>query len=529
MNDKKNILILGAGLMQRPAIEAAKKIGARAVVVDGNPHALCVPLADEFFPIDLKDRDALLELAKKLDADDASGDGNLLANGNLIAAFTAGTDFSASVSYVAERMKLHAHSFDATLNASIKTRMRSCFDKAHIPSPKFFSIEKTDSDEKIISAVKQLGFPCVIKPVDNMGARGCRMIRDESEIAHAVQDARVNSRSGEVILEEYMAGQEYSIDALVYDGTFTITGFAVRHIFYEPYFIEMGHTMPAVIPERERAELIATFALAAKSLGLTCGAAKADIKYTAKGPMVGEIAARLSGGYMSGWTYPYASDFSLTENALKIACGHVPDDLLSRRVPVKYAPPASCAALEKPYDLYEVPCVRTCAERAYISIPGIIAEITGEAEAKATQYVRDFFPRSFKAGDKVDFPRNNVQKCGNFLAVAENHEDAVNAAESACGKIFIRLETHNELTEKFLRGECAPDEKNFPPSAFVDVLALANASTLANARDWNHISYEETLSRLKTLYPDTDVNSEKIRAAILRGGLQAAVYVIENG
>lgn len=517
MNDKKNILILGAGLMQRPAIEAAKKIGARAVVIDGNPNAVCVPLADEFFHIDLKDRDAILELAKKLDAE-----------GGLRAIFTAGTDFSASVSYVAEKLNLNAHSFEATLNASIKTRMRECFDKNHIPSPKFFCVEKSDSDEKILEMVNSLGFPCVIKPVDNMGARGCRMIRNKNEVSSAIKDARDNSRSGSAILEEYMAGPEFSIDALVHDGTFTITGFAIRHIFFEPYFIEMGHTMPAVIDSVERNELIATFALAAKSLGLTEGAAKADIKYTAKGPMIGEIAARLSGGYMSGWTYPYASDFDLTESALDIASGKNPEKLIAKRIPVEYTPPKSCEKLEKPYEIFEVPCVRTCAERAYISIPGIIAEITGEDKAKISENVKELFPRGFKAGDKVDFPRNNVQKCGNVIAIADTFEKAAEAAENACSKILIRLEPNNNRTDSFLRGECSEDEIGFPPSAFADVSASANESVLADARDWNHISYEKSVELLKEFYPDIDVADKKNRNALLRGGLQAALYVAEN-
>ena len=52
MKDVESILILGAGLMQKPAILAAKKLGCRAVVVDGNPKAACVSLADDFYPVD---------------------------------------------------------------------------------------------------------------------------------------------------------------------------------------------------------------------------------------------------------------------------------------------------------------------------------------------------------------------------------------------------------------------------------------------------------------------------------------------
>ena len=47
MNDRY-ILILGAGLMQRPSIEAAKELGYKALVIDANPDAVCVPFADRF-------------------------------------------------------------------------------------------------------------------------------------------------------------------------------------------------------------------------------------------------------------------------------------------------------------------------------------------------------------------------------------------------------------------------------------------------------------------------------------------------
>ena len=64
--NKKRILILGAGLMQGPAIRAAKELGCEVIAVDGNPNAVCAKEADKFFPIDLKDIPALIDLAKSL-------------------------------------------------------------------------------------------------------------------------------------------------------------------------------------------------------------------------------------------------------------------------------------------------------------------------------------------------------------------------------------------------------------------------------------------------------------------------------
>ena len=532
-----NILILGAGLMQKPAILSARELGYKVCVVDADSKAVCVPLADEFKQIDLKDKDGIFKYADFLKKTE---------NGGLAAVFTAGTDFSASVSYVCEKTGLCAHSFEAALNASIKTQMRDCFKKAGVPSPDFVRVSKDDISEELLPQIlNKINFPFVVKPVDNMGARGCRLVRSEQEFLTSLKTAVECSRTGFAIVEEFMDGEEYSIDALVYNGTFTITGFAVRHIKYQPYFIEVGHTMPAVLDKKIHDELISVFALGAKSLGLTCGAAKADIKYTAKGPMIGEIAARLSGGYMSGWTYPYASSLNLTKEAILIACGKKPQELEKNRVPVDY----NCAAtgLNQPYELFEVPCKRTSAERAWISIPGTVEYIENINDF-TDRAVFDSLPRAtVTLGSQVDFPRNNVEKCGNIIAVSHSREAAIQAAEDAVSNVFITLKPDNQKTESFLNYAENDDEKDFPPSAFAKLsqneLSLISGeipadkkvsdfipeilkkSEYINNKDWNYNTIIQTASKfdiLRAKHPALD--AKKFWKAVMRGGIQAAVY-----
>ncbi len=554
MNDsgKINCLILGAGLMQKPAILASKELGYNTVVIDADVKAVCVPLADKFYQIDLKAVEQILELAKKLQNE-----------GGLKAVFTAGTDFSASVSYVCEKLGLNAHSYEAALNASIKTRMRQCFAEKGVPSPAFMKItekelcDKASSEVLLKQILGKMAFPVVVKPVDNMGARGCRMVRSEAEFITSAEAAVKASRTGCAIVEEYMDGPEYSIDALVYNGTMTITGFAERHIYYPPYFIEMGHTMPAILDKKIHDELISAFAEGTKALGLTCGAAKADIKYTKNGPMIGEIAGRLSGGYMSGWTYPYASDLNLTKQGLLIASGEKPEELCSRRNPVDYVKTSGYVPSEKPYELFEVPCVRTSAERAWISIPGTVKYIENIQEY-TDKAVFDVLPRAtVSLGSEVDFPRNNVQKCGNIICVSNNREIAVKAAEDAVSNIFITLKPNDEKTERFLSGASTEDEDKFPPSAFCEPEELAAFSELTEAEaggvipegmsvedyipailktenwskrvDWNYNTIVQTAQKfdiLRKKHPE--LNAKAFWRAVLRGGLQAAVYYSDS-
>ena len=537
----EKILILGAGLMQKKAILSAKKI-AKAVVIDKNPFAPCVSLSDEFYPVDLKDKEGILALAKKL----SEGDDKL------IGIFTAGTDFSSSVSYAAEKLNLPCHSYISSLNASDKKRMRKIFQEKQIPSAKFISFSKDNySFSSAQNFALSLGFPVVVKPSDNMGSRGCRIAENSLELEKAVEESFKFSSSKTVIIEEFLDGKEFSIDALVYEDSFTVTGFASRHIFYPPYFIEMGHTLASLISEEDRLNLISTFALAVKSLGLSCGAAKADIKLTSNGPRIGEIAARLSGGYMSGWTFPYSSGFDLTEQALKIACSIKPEKLLSRRKQIPYLPPESCKNFSSPFNLFEIPQDSFSAERAWISIPGTVKDVLGLSEAEKVSGIMDVIPLNLKHGEKVSFPRNNVSKCGNVISKAETLDSAVSSAEKAVSKIIVRLKENDEETEKFLNSVFLEDEKNFPPDAYSFYQEIKNdffpGTILKNLpvkafipeklkkyfssseKSWNYLTLSQSISVFDEKFPNhPDIPCDCFFKALFRGGLQAIIYVLDS-
>lgn len=438
--NKKRILILGAGLMQGPAIRAAKELDCEVIAVDGNPNAVCAKEADKFFPIDLKDIPALIDLAKSLKENGLHG------------VFTAATDFSVSVAAVAESCSLPGHSLEAARRASDKVLMRECFEKHGVPSPKFTHIFKNEIDEALqILKQKAIPFPITVKPADNMGARGCRLVYSQDELRPALEDAVNFSRSGKAIAEEFIDGEEFSLEALVINGEIFLNALADRHIFFPPYFVEMGHTIPSIKSKEECDELIRVFFLGIKALGLTNGAAKGDIFLRKADPQkngkrtacVGEIAARLSGGYMSGWTVPYSSGFDVTKAAVKIALGEPVDEL-----------PNSEAA-------------RFSAERAWISVPGIIKKIYGLEEARSTKNIKDVLPRLFEKDETV-FPKNNVEKCGNVLSSAESYDRAVKASMEAVQKIFLRLERENNKTNLFFEktNPSIAVQGNYPPNFF---------------------------------------------------------------
>ena len=426
--------------MQLPAIREAKELGWTVVVADANPEALGAELADRFVPVDLKDLDGLAAAAR-----------SIRAEFGLDGVFTAGTDFSASAAYVAAQLGLPGIPYETALTASDKLRMRAALAAAGVPSPRF--VEAGSSAD--LPAAAALGFPLVVKPADSMGARGCRAVRDERELEEAVAAALPFSRSGRAIVEEYVEGPEFSIDALVDGDEILIRGFADRHIAFEPYFVELGHTMPSSCDPAIREEVLRVFRLAVEAIGIRLGAAKGDMKYSLsrREAVVGEIAARLSGGYMSGWTYPYASGIDLTREALLLCVGFPLSEARQK------ASGGAGFAVDRGW---------TSAERAFISIPGTVASVEGSLEAERTPYVKQLFLRT-GPGDKVVFPSNNIQKCGNLISQAPTRKEAALAAESAARAMLIRLEPDDPATEAFLRGEWGTElstEPSWPPFAF---------------------------------------------------------------
>ncbi|MDR2479363.1 MAG: ATP-grasp domain-containing protein [Treponema sp.] len=526
---KERLIILGAGVMQGPAIGIARELGFFTIALDGSPNAPCVSMADAFEQIDLKDKESIEAFARSLQKE----------GGNL-GIMTAGTDFSASVAWTAERLGLPGIPYEAALNASDKERMRSCFKKAGLPSPEFTVIGSADSGE---SMPLPGGFPLVIKPVDNMGGRGCRRVDRPEEFRAAVDDAIRFSRSGRAIVECFMEGPEFSVDAIVHHGDITVCGLAIRHIFFPPCFIEMGHTMPAAIDNKKQQAILETFRSGIRALDLagagSTGAAKGDIKLTPNGPMIGEIAARLSGGYMSGWTYPCASGVEPTRSAVLAAMGREPGNL----VPLKEW---------------------TSAERAFISIPGTVKSISGLEAARKQPHVTELFLRAAE-GSTVIFPENNVSKCGNIISAAPDREAAITAAETAARSILVRLDADNRETAAFLDAETAfppdafqlgpelkavlktlpegiPPESPVPPDA---ALIPFPGLTACGLRDYAGRTVTESLQAVRTLtglslpelLPETAKSSDNITgvflgksfwAAFVRGGYQGAVYYIDR-
>jgi cyanophycin synthetase len=91
--------------------------------------------------------------------------------------------------------------------ASDKNLTNRLLDSAGLPVPKSEVVHTADGT---LVAAKRVGLPCVVKPLDGNHGRGVHLnLRTDDEIRAAFEGARRESRSGELVVETFVTGNDY--------------------------------------------------------------------------------------------------------------------------------------------------------------------------------------------------------------------------------------------------------------------------------------------------------------------------------
>ncbi|MBI3746606.1 MAG: cyanophycin synthetase [Chloroflexi bacterium] len=91
--------------------------------------------------------------------------------------------------------------------ASDKNLTNRLLDSAGLPVPK---ADVVTTVEGAVSTARRLGFPCVVKPLDGNHGRGVHLdLQTDDDVRSAFAGALRESRSGELVVETYIHGNDY--------------------------------------------------------------------------------------------------------------------------------------------------------------------------------------------------------------------------------------------------------------------------------------------------------------------------------
>lgn len=257
----KRILIVGAGFGQLPAFESSEKLGLEIITVDKNPDALGMKLADYAYPIDIIDKERILEIALKH---------------NVNGVLTMQSDLPVpTIGYINDHLNLKGVSYKTASVCSNKIETRKILKEKKCAQPDFIIV---DNYNDAFSAAKKIGFPCIIKAPDSSGSRGVTKVKNTEEVQNAVDEAFKYSRINEIIVEEYIDGLEFGAQTFSVNGKCEIVLLHSDIISSPPYMIPIGHSFPFdLINDEDKKRAIEDIKNAVISLGIENGPANVDL------------------------------------------------------------------------------------------------------------------------------------------------------------------------------------------------------------------------------------------------------------
>lgn len=391
----KKLMIVGASVLQLPAILKAKEMGLHVAVVDFNPQAIGIPYADKYYNASTMDEDAVLAAAE-----DYQPDGIM----------TLATDMPMrGVAKTSDKLHLHSINYETAVKATDKYDMIKAFKEHNVPSPWFFVV---DTLEELKVHEDDVTFPCIIKPTDNAGSHGVAKVYSFQELLDNYEYAHSCSRHGKVIIEEYLEGPEVSVEVMVVNGVVNILQITDKITTEAPHFVEMGHTQPSRLPVATQEAIRNVTVAACKAIGIDRGPAHVEMKVTNRGPVMIELGARMGGDNITTHLVPLSTGIDMVGSTIKVAMGEEPD----------IEPTLHCGSAIR---YFEVPFGTI---KAIENVEGA-KKVTGVKQITFTKEVGEESTPIHCSNDRIGF----------VIAQGATAEDAVSICDNAINMIKIKI------------------------------------------------------------------------------------------
>ncbi len=344
LNGSTVLLVHAGSLSKQFILERAKALGVRIICLNKKKEAFAEPFVDHWIFADLKDETSCFKKITEFIVAHAD-----IKIDGVITFWDESVVLAAHISEQFCWIGILSKTADRIKN---KYAFRDACQTEGIPAPHHLLLN-TEAD--LAKADAELEYPVVVKPV--YGASSAFVVRADnlSELTTVYNDQIKNIHtfwlapewnSLQVLVEEYIDGQEVDIDILVQNGEVKYISIIDNKETNEPFFVETGWSSPSRLGAKEQKELEAMAVFTLKALKVENGCVHFEAKYGSKGAVPIEINLRMGGGEV----YLYSKlvwGVDLVENALKIALGlpvviDKPDKPICHLLSYRFLPEKTC-------------------------------------------------------------------------------------------------------------------------------------------------------------------------------------------
>lgn len=302
-----NLAIVGASYLQLPLIKKAKEMGFKTHVFAWGKRDVGEKEADYFYPISIIEKEKILKKCKEI------GICGICSIASDLATIT--------VNYVANNLGLIGNSEKCTEKSTNKYLMREAFKENGDPIPKY----------KLVNKINNIGcfdinYPLIVKPVDRSGSRGIYKLDNPNSLYSSIENAMNQSFCKQVLIEEFIKGQEYSVEGISFNGEHHILAITLKQTTGSPNFIETGHIEPAPLDD-EIVKKIKTIVLhALDTLEIKNSASHSEVIIDDnKDIIIIEIGARMGGDMIGSDLVYYSTGVDYLKAVIDVSVGNKPD------------------------------------------------------------------------------------------------------------------------------------------------------------------------------------------------------------
>lgn len=226
---------------------------------------------------------------------------SLLQHLNVVSVAPAVEYATVCAARIAERFNLPGASYGASLILRDKSMLRKVTSAFGILNPTSQNISSLAEAEKFMS---EGAGQVVLKPSNRQGSVGTVIVHDEKNLRAAWALSQVRDEGvmvpdrefySETLIEEFIKGDEYSVEALIIDGKMVFSNVTQKILFSGMRPVEKGHIVPALIDHALKQSLVSQTIKVLEAVGFKNGVVHCEWIDSGNGLYLVECAGRFAG------------------------------------------------------------------------------------------------------------------------------------------------------------------------------------------------------------------------------------------